>query len=339
MAGLYVSRATIKRSMGETKSKTITFLQVPFTGLGNYSGFRGNSWLKNRIEVFKKFVIPSLQAQTSKDFVLHCCWRPEEKSNKYVKELQGYLEEIKEFKTVHTFHGILFYDDKYQDDIARQRLINNLHYTTGEIYDTIGEADFIITVLQPSDDCYSKHAVETIQYLFKTEDWQAIGFKKGYICNYKTKEVANYDPKTNPPFYSIKFTREQFTNPLAHVAHTSMKKEVGKYKVGTPLPSHEYVGDCLKYYQIDERGFIVGCHSGNISTSFDIPYKGEVVSQDVLNDFGIGNVGKLIIPFSFRRFIFDKIPYKFKRKLRFLGTEKRWIFKPFFAIIYSILRA
>ena len=305
--------------------KTVTLLQVPFTGLGTYkNGFRGNSWLKNRIAIFKSFVIPSLQAQTSKDFVLHCCWRPEEKNNKYVKELQTYLEGIKEFKTVHTFHGILFADDKYPEDVARQRLINNLHYSIGAIYDTIGEADYVIVVLQPSDDCYSKYAVETLQWMFEHEDLDAIGFKHGYTMNYQTREVANYDCLTNPPFYSIKFTREDFTNPLKHIAFTSMKRANGKYPVGTILPSHEYPPDVFldRYKVIDERGFLVGCHGFNISTNWNIPYKGEAVSQEVLKEFGIYNVPPIKLRIPLRKRLLFALPYKIQRKLRYWFTER-----------------
>ena len=302
----------------------ITLLQVPWTGLGTYkNGFRGNAWLKNRIKIFKHFVIPSLQAQTSKDFVLHCCWRPEEKSNKYVKELQIYLEGIKEFKTIHTFHGILFADDKYSDEIMKERLINSLHYSMSSLYDVIGEAEFILTVLQPSDDCYSKHAVETLQWMFSHEpQWQAIGFAKGYIMNYLSGEVAEYNPLTNPPFYTIKFTRDDFTNPLKHIAFTSLKKDVGKYKAGTACPSHEYVGDCLNYYQIDERGFLVGVHQQNISTSWQIPYKGEAVSREILKDFGIYDVSPIKLRVPWRKRILFSLPYRLQRKIRYLLTEK-----------------
>src|SRR3990167_8030186 len=104
--------------------KIVHFIQVRFTGLGLFQGMRGVRWLRSRIQIFKQFVIPSLQAQTNKNFVLHCCWRYEERSSPLVKELQKYLECIKEFKTIHTFTGILFYDDKYPDDIARLRLID-----------------------------------------------------------------------------------------------------------------------------------------------------------------------------------------------------------------------
>ena len=299
------------------------FMYCPFTGLGNYNGFRGNAWLKNRIEVFKQFVVPSLQAQTCKDFTLWISWRPEEKSNKYVREFIYCLENHYSLKVINTFNGLCFYDDKYDDELARQRLTSNLHYTIGELYDVIGEADTILMTIQPSDDLYDRYAVETLQWMFKNEPhWEAIGFKKGYIMNYLTKEVAEYNPETNPPFYTIKFTKEQFTNPLRHIEYTGMKKEVGKYKIGTPLPSHEYIGDCLNYYQIDERGFLVGTHLNNISTGFNIPYKGEAVGQEVLKDFGIYDVPPIKLSVPLRKRLLFSLPYKWQRKIRYLLTEK-----------------
>ena len=67
---------------------------------------------------------------------------------------------------------------------------------------------------------------------------------------------------------------------------------------------------------------MVGVHQDNISTSFDNPYAGEKVNQEVLKDFGIYDVKPLIIPFSLRRTIFSKLPHKIKRKLRFWAGEK-----------------
>ena len=297
-------------------------MYVPWTGLGNYNGFRGNRWLKNRIQIFKQFVIPSLQAQTCKDFILWCSWRPEEKNNPHVKALTNYLSTIKEFKTIHTFHGVCFYDDKYEDNVARERLVNNLHYTVGDLHDVVGDSDYVLMTIQPSDDLYDKHAVETLQWMFKNEDHQALGFSKGYITNYWNKEVANYDPTTNPPFYTIKFPTKTFLDPLKHIQYTSLKKDVGKYKAGTALPSHEYVGDCLKYQQIDERGFMVGTHKENISTTWQIPFKGEGVSDEVLKDFGIYDAPVLKIKVPLKKKIYFSLPYKVQRKIRYWLTEK-----------------
>ena len=126
----------------ENTSKTVKHLcYVPFSGLGLYSGMRGNAWLRNRIQIFKQFVIPSLQAQSVKDFILWCSWRPEEKHNPLVMELMTYLDGIPDFDCVHTFHGIVFWDDKYSDEVARDRLLTNLHGSLAELTDVVGEVD------------------------------------------------------------------------------------------------------------------------------------------------------------------------------------------------------
>jgi hypothetical protein len=316
------------------------FLYTPFTGLGNFQGFRGNRWLVNRIKIFKQFVIPNLQAQTSHNFTLWCSWRPEEKHNKYVRELMSYLDNIKEFKAVHTFNGCCFYDDKYENDIARERLINNLHYTMGELLEAIGQTDYVLMTIQPSDDLYDLQTVEVLQKAFtEYPDIEGLGFSKGYICNYLTKEVREYNPTTNPPFYTIKFKKEDFIDPLRHIQFTGLKSDVGKYKKGTPLPSHEYVKDCINYDHLDGRGFLVGTHQDNISTAFSNPFAGEKVEQEILKEFGIDKVEVLTVTFSLGRFIFSKLSYQVKRKLRYWSGEKQWILRPFFAIIYNILRS
>lgn len=301
------------------------FMYVPFTGLGKYNGFRGNRWLKNRLKIFKQFVIPSLLAQTNQNFVVWISWRPEERSNRIVKEFIDYCSTNVNLKFVNTFHGVCFYDDKYEDNVARERLMNSLHYSMAELHDSVGQSEYVLMTIQPSDDLYDKHAVETLQWMFANEDWQAIGFKKGYIINYWNKEVAEYNPTTNPPFYTIKFTRKDFLaqNPNDHLQYTALKKDVGKYKAGTPLPSHEYVGDCLKYTQIDERGFMVGTHLENISTTWQIPFKGEdVKGRSVLDNFGIKDVKPISMRVPVRKRFYFSLPYKAQRKLRYWLTEK-----------------
>ena len=305
--------------------KIAHLLHCPWTGLGLYNGFRGNRWLKNRIQVFKQFVIPSLLAQENKNFILWCAFRREEKNNPLVKELQEYMDLITEFKTVFTFAGICFWDDKYPNDVARERLLTSLHGSMGELLNVMGEADTILMTIQPSDDCYHKNAVKALQELFeKMPDIQALGFTKGYICNYKTKEVKEYNPKTNPPFYTIKFPREAFIDPLKHAQYTSIKKDCGKYEAGTPIPSHEYVEYALKYGKIDERGFLVGVHGENISTHIDNPFAGDVVSQEVLKDFGIYDVEPIKIKYSVRKRILRSLPHGVQRKLRYWFGELVW---------------
>lgn len=298
-------------------------MYVPWTGLGLYGGFRGNRWLRNRIKVFKQFVLPSLEAQTNKNFKVWCSWRPEEKNNPYVKELIEYMEEwgyLNGTPVIHTFHGVCFWDDKYDDETAHNRLAASLHGSIGELYDHIGEADTILMSIQPSDDCYYKGMVDQVQKIFETTDPQAVGYKHGYMMDYLRGEVSEYNPTTNPPFFTIKFPREIFTNPLAHMEYS------GPYK------SHEYVGDKLKYQQIDFRGFLVGTHSENISTVYSHPFRGKVLDPSVLTLFGLENAGLLHIKTSIRRAILRRLPWKVQRKIRY------WIGERFWQKLYEFLR-
>ena len=340
LASKYVKSPEVIKNKGAGLYKHLMY--CPFTGLGLYNGFRGNRWLKNRIKVFKEFVIPSLQAQTEKNFTLWISWRPEERHNRHTKELQEWLRGTG-LDVIHTFSGICFYDDKYPDQIARERLATAVHGAMSELINaTEGEEgyEWVLMTIQPSDDCYHKNAVKGIQDVFRKDaNLQAFGFESGYIMNYQTKEIAEWNPKTNPPFYTIKFFRPDFINPLAHIQHTALKHDSGPYKKGTPLPSHEYVKDCLRYGLSKERGFLVGVHSSNISTVFDHPYRGNYIASDILKDFGLDRVEKLTVSRSINTMIFNRFPYSWKRKLRYLAGEYRGILRPFFSIIYNILRS
>ena len=327
----------------ESAGKYKHLMYCPFTGLGNYFGYRGARWLRARIKIFKQFVVPSLQAQTEKNFTLWISWRPEERYNGIVKSFQEWLKGTG-LDVIHTFSGVCFYDDKYPDKEARERLVSAVHGAMIELVNaTEGETgcEWVLMTIQPSDDCYNINTVKALQTMFKHPDLfplQAIGFKQGYLMNYQTKELAEWNPATSPPFYTIKFPRPIFINPLEHVQFTALKHDVEPYKKGCPLPSHEYLKDCLRTGYIDQRGFLVGVHGENISTIWNHPYKGEVQDPKVLADFGLDKVAPLKLPFSLRRKIFSNLPHKAQRKLRYWAGEKKWFLRPIFSLIYNGLR-
>jgi len=290
--------------------KITHFMYVPWTGLGLYGGFRGNRWLKNRIKVFEQFVLRSLKAQTNQNFIVWCSWRYEEKNNTIVQEFVKRME-TSGLRFIHTYNGVCFWDDKYDDEEARSRLLSSLHGSMGTLFDYVSEADTIYMTIQPSDDCYNIGAVEGIQAMLRGHPtFQAVGFEKGYIMNYTTKEVKEYNPKTNPPFFTIKFDKEVFIDPLKHTAYTG------------PYQSHEYIGNYLKYGTVDHRGFLVGTHGENISTVFNHPYAGEIVNKEILKMFGLENVEPLKISYSLRKRLMKMFPHKVQRKLRYIFGEK-----------------
>lgn len=313
-------------SMTRTKSKTAFLAYVPFTGLGLYGGFRGNRWLRNRIKIFKQFVVASLVNQSDQDFTLWISWRPEERNNKYVKELAEWLRDETKLNYAFTFGGLCFWDDKYPDDLARNRLITSLHHSMPDLFDVIGQADEVVMLIQPSDDLYEKNAVKRIkEVLHNDRSIGAVTYQQGFHTNYLNKEVRDYNPTTNPPFFAIRFPKDVFIEPVKHINHT------GPYK------SHEYIGDKLKLHVLQGRGFMVGSHSENISTHFNHPFSGRFAydgagREEILSQFGILDVPVLELPKSFRRDLMRKLPHDWQKKLRYVFGEK------LFNLFYQFIR-
>jgi hypothetical protein len=297
------------------------YFYVPFLGLGLYGGSRGKRWLKNRISIFKQFVVPSLLAQTNQNFSLWVSWRREDRGNKDIQLLELYLRGLFGFeRVIFTYSGVCFWDDKYPDEEAHTRLVTSLHQTMTELINHIGGVDTVLMTIQPSDDCYHTGMVDEVQTLLRETDAQAVGYSMGYIANYKTLEVKDYNPETNPPFFTIKFPKSIFIDPLQHMLYT------GPYK------SHEYVGNTLRYVQIPKRGFLVGCHGENISTHFNLPYAGEQVNSP-LTLFGLEFVKPIKICYSIRKKLMQKLPHRVQRKLRYIFGEK--IYQTIYKLIHG----
>jgi len=285
------------------------FYYIPMTGLGLYGGHRGRRWLRSRIKILKQFVIPSLEAQTNQDFAVWLSARPQDKNDKDLKELVSYLEARFPERVAFTYGGLCFWDDKYDDETAWNRLAQALHLSTSQLIDYIGDVKDILMTIQPSDDMYNRRHAENFQKLFAETDYNAIGYTQGYIMNLRTKEAREYNPETNPPFFTIRIPKDVFLDPYKHM------KWIGPYK------SHEYIGDALKYLAIPERGFIVGTHGENVSTHFNHPYGGKKV-EGIEERFGIEHVEPLKLKASLRKALMRKLPHGWQRKLRYLLGEK-----------------
>lgn len=304
------------------ESKKIAhLLYVPFTGLGLYGGHRGSRWLKNRIKIFEQFVVPSLYLQTNQRFIIWISWRYEDRNDPQIVELERYLKSFG-FKVVFTYAGVCFWDDKYSDAEAYERLVSAVHDSMGELLNVMGEADEVLMTIQPSDDCYNSMMVEQVQGFFASQKKiHVFGYKKGYVMDYVNRRLCEWNPKTTPPFYTIRFPRTTFADPLLHLKYT------GPYK------SHEYVKDYLPSLYVENRGFLVGTHGSNISTVFDHPYTGHEFLGDnvdsILSGFGLLDAGTLKISWSIRSMLFHKLPYKAKRKLRYWSEQSvvfSWVY-------------
>lgn len=258
------------------------FLYVPFTGLGLKNGFRGNVWLKNRIEVFNKFVLPSLLHQSNRNFILWLSWRPEEQGNHLVMELEHNLKYLRDFKVIFTYGGLCFEDDKYDRPHSLERLQANLKTTLPYLQPLLDKEEVLMTI-QPSDDMYLSHAVQAIQDEAKKYKGKpmSIGYREGYMMNYRTLELAEYakhdwkkdeestyTTNTIPPFFTVVFPRSVFLDHDAHMKWTG------------PYRSHEYIADHTDYHTLPGPGFVVGTHGENVSTTWTHRYKGRMIEGE-----------------------------------------------------------
>lgn len=100
-----------------------------------------------------------------------------------------------------------------------------------------------------------------------------------------------------------------------------------KYKKGIAYPSHEYIKDVFgeNFHLFEERGFIVGTHSENISTAYNIPFKGRKLTNEetgnVLRKVGILEAPCLKLGGFWKR-IYRRLPHWLRRKIRYYFGEK-----------------
>lgn len=250
----------------------IHLLYTPFTGLGWHQGFRGDKWYHHRIELFKEFTLLSLLNQTNKNFIHWISFRPEEKYHQLTKELEDHLKSIN-YPYIFTFGGLCFWDDKYFND----NLLERLKATLPELKDTVGDNDYVLKTIVPSDDMYLKDAVELIQQ----QDYQnneALTFHNGYVMKASTGEVAYWNPPpvNTPPFYTLIFPKDVFLDPQKHFSFVEK------------LKSHEKITQ-FEHEEVEGRHYCVLVHNMNISTAWNNRNKGrgKINKEEIIKNLGL----------------------------------------------------
>lgn len=286
------------------KSNKIHLVYVPMTGVGLYGGYRGDEWYKYRIEIFKRYTLKSLLNQSESNFILWMSFRPEEEKNPLTAELAHYLETQK-LEYILTFDGLMYWDDKFTQELIpklynygrilrecwRWKSLKGLYSSLKEIYqnknstlrERVGRStaiikkhfnmDWVYVTRLDSDDMLHQDAIREIQVQIPFEG--AFTFRNGYIHNTTTEEVAYYEPKENPPFHTIVFKADTFFDP---------EKYLDYFK---DFKSHEDIPRVFQTIRLSDGRFCVTTHQNHISTIWNHPFKGELVSKGILSKFGI----------------------------------------------------
>lgn len=290
-----------------TNSK-IHIVYSPFTGVGLKNGYRGGEWFRERIEIFKKYTLPSLLNQSNKNFIHWMSFRSQERNHPLVKELADYLSKLP-YSFIMTFDGLMYHDDKFglknlpmnaarvirdwkrnkrvklselkelindKNKTLPQRLQSSLSVVKSALEGK--QFDMIYLTRIDTDDMLHREALAEMQGIESFEG--SLVYRDGYIYNDLTKELAEWRPLTNPPFHTIMFLKEVFFDPRKHL----------EYMKG--FQSHEDIPNLFKYYNLSNGKYCVTVHNprNHISTVWSHPYKGPQIIERkdiILKEFGI----------------------------------------------------
>ena len=131
-------------------------------------------WTRNRIDLFRKFCLPSMINQTCKDFTWLLFFDSETPP-----EFDGFIESLKSHKFIEICrsYGINDFYAGYFDEINK-RLTEN--------------AGWIITTRIDNDDVLHRDAVKTIQLNFEEKHKYLISLASGYILNTADNRMSHY---------------------------------------------------------------------------------------------------------------------------------------------------
>ena len=124
---------------------------------------RPNNWLEERFELFEKYTLPSIQAQTEKNFrwLLMCNRNHPQMNNAAIKRLASYAPDAE-----------VFWLDMVINSANYQECANALR--------PLVDDEWVITTRLDSDDFVSRHFIQRIRE-GASEKEGSLGFKLGYM--------------------------------------------------------------------------------------------------------------------------------------------------------------
>lgn len=303
------------------KEDLLHIVYTPFTGMGynTFGGSRGDTWLKDRIKIFKEYTLRSLEAQRCEDFLHWLAFREEDATNARIEQLRQELDD-KRYNYVLTFTGMPMWDDRgdNQYDLWR-RLRGALPIVFKNVRNK--PKKYVYETRLDSDDMYDIDAIDIIQKQPYKENG-AIGFKQGYVFDMATAKFGEWNPKTTPPFYTIMFPWNDFFDPFAHAM-----RYCARFK------SHEEVSKNFDFTELKGRHYCVGIHHQNLGTLWNHPFRGANIGNG--EQLAIEHFNFEYLPrreykatVSWLKTIFNYFPFHYLKRSKLLrGIYYRFFFK------------
>ena len=206
-----------------------------------------DNWLKNRFELFEKYCLPSLIAQTNKNFEWVIFFDTE--TPQFFKDkIEGYKQQLPNLVSLFVENMELFLP-------TIQEYIKN------------NNQEYVITTRLDNDDCVSKYFVEEIQKNFNKQEYEALDFIDGYSLQISPDFKLGKKRHLYNPFISLVEKKQNPTSVWSR-SHTSWKRETRIKRI------------------LDKRIWMVIIHQENKVNEFDGYGKvnAEEVFQDFMMD-------------------------------------------------------
>jgi hypothetical protein len=254
--------------------KFIHLIYIPFTGLG-INEYKGDSWFKYRIGLFKRYTLQSLKAQSCQDFTLWISFRKEEKENPLTTELEQAIKESG-VKYIFTYDGIMMHDDRgtFHNTDLQERMQTSLNTLQG----ILEPSEWVFKTDLGSDDLFHFEAIRELQQQPPRERG-ACYYLGGYIYDMENDRLADWNRETSCSKYTIMYPSETFYDAKKHLEYIS------------GLVSHEYIPQVFKAVRLPDWRYMCGVHKGNISTNWENKMRGnqygDPYKENILKNFGV----------------------------------------------------
>lgn len=158
-------------------------------------GFDPDNWLLERVEIFKKFCLPSILNQSNKNFEWFF----------YVDSSTPDFVRMDLEKTFSPYPFIKLLSHQFDSFNITKQLRSDLDHYLGKDF------IFLISSRVDTDDMLHKDFIETVQKFFKKQEFLVLNFSKGYVYHTNSGVSALSERKANP-FISIieKRKKDQF---------------------------------------------------------------------------------------------------------------------------------
>ena len=286
-------------------------LYCPIGGVGLWDDPDDDTWLLYRIGVFKNFTLKSLLSQTIKPDLLWLSFDGR-RNNPWIEALYGELST--KIPTVITHEGLIYKDDKYILRLrGNERYASSFSYawrmlgrsvrrrspkifirfvkrllfknrmlarrvgrSLAEVRKYLGDFNYVYLTRMDSDDMLHKDWFKELNE-HEPRYKQCFIRKNGYVYNANTQELAEWNPKTCPQFFTLCTPRNKLQSGEAFTDYW------GDYA------SHEDASTVFNPVILKDNRYCMLMHGNQISSTWEHPFRGQSVDnkEEMLRKFGV----------------------------------------------------